>query len=161
MRRLAAIALLIAASALTACGGGSSSSTGATTAPATTGTQAQAVTSAGTSTAGTSTAGATSGGAIQVKFQAPSTPPKAGENWPVTITAHTAGGKPVGGTVSYAFLFGGRVVATRPGGHMTNGTFHDELKFPARAAGIPITLRVVVRSHGQEGITERRVTVRS
>ncbi len=109
-----------------------------------------------TSTSSTSAA-ATQQLAVAVKT--PTSEPSAAGFWPIVVTAHTAGGAPVDGTVSYAFLFGGAVVARRPGGHMRGGIFHDRLEFPARAVGYPLTVQVMVRAPGAAGTTERQVTV--
>jgi hypothetical protein len=75
------------------------------------------------------------------------------------VSAHTSTGAPVTGNVSYAFLFGGSVVAKRAGGTMRGGIFHDRLEFPARALGFQLTLEVIVRAGGQSGSTSRPVTV--
>lgn len=83
-----------------------------------------------------------------------------GRLWPITVTASSTSEAPVNATVSYQFLFGGAVVASRRGGHMHDGVFHDRLLFPARASGIPLTLRVNVTGAGQTGSVERAVTVR-
>ena len=109
-----------------------------------------------TSAASTS-AGATQQLAVAVKT--PTGEPSADGFWPIVVTAHAAGGAPVDGTVSYAFLFGGAVVARRSGGHMRGGVFHDRLEFPARAVGYPLTVQVIVRTPGATGTTERQVTV--
>jgi hypothetical protein len=108
----------------------------------------------------TSTTSRTTTRALVVSLTTPTSEPSAGGFWPVTIRAHTATGTPAGGTVSYAFLFGGAVVARRPGGQMRDGVFHDRLEFPAQAVGYPLTLQVIVRgAAGQSGSTERPVTV--
>ena len=73
----------------------------------------------------------------------------AGGFWPITVRAHTASGAAVDGTVSYAFLFGGSVVAKRPGGHMGGGVFRDRLEFTAQSVGYPLTVQVVVRGAGR------------
>lgn len=81
--------------------------------------------------------------------------PKVG-HWPITVTL-TKGGQGVRGHISYEFRFNGQVVSRQkvaqppipPGGaHSPKfvGRFHDVLTWPARAAGIPLTLRVVVTS---------------
>jgi hypothetical protein len=96
---------------------------------------------------------------LTVHLQAPSSEPKSGGKWPITVTAQNASGKPVNGTVSYAFLFGGAVVARRPGGQMKNGIYHDQLEFPAQALGYPLTLEVIVEGEGGRGTTTRAVKV--
>jgi hypothetical protein len=108
----------------------------------------------------TSTTSGTTAGSLLVSLTTPNSEPTAGGFWPVTIRARTATGTPTSGTVSYAFLFGGAVVARRPGGSMRDGVFHDRLEFPAQAVGYPLTLQVIVQgTAGQSGSTERAVTV--
>ncbi len=97
---------------------------------------------------------------LMVALHAPRVEPKAGGFWPIVVTARTSDGAPVDGTVSYAFLFGGSVVARRPGGQMRSGIFHDRLEFPAQAVGYPLTVQVIVQATGATGTTERSVTVR-
>lgn len=96
---------------------------------------------------------------LTVHLQTPASQPKAGSTWPITVSAHSASGKPVNGTVSYAFLFGGAVVARRPGGHMSSGVYHDRLEFPAQALGYPLTLEVIVEGEGARGTVTRAVKV--
>jgi hypothetical protein len=97
---------------------------------------------------------------LSVHLSAPKSQPASGRLWPITVTAMSSSGAPVNATVSYQFLFGGAIVASRPGGHMRGGTFHDRLLFPARASGIALTLRVNVSEGGKTGSVERSVTVR-
>ena len=123
MRRLVApaLTLVLGASVAAGCGGGSS-------------------------TTKTSTQRKPAAPAIQVTMRNGGPSPKANQNWPLTLTI-THAGKPVPkGTVSYQFLLNGSVVARRPGHGFRNGRYHDELTFPAAAAGQPITLRVVVKT---------------
>jgi hypothetical protein len=75
--------------------------------------------------------------------------PKVNRNWPVTVTVRTPSGRRVSGRMDYQFLFRGEVVAHQPGVRFRHGRAHDELVFPGRAIGIPITVRFVIRtSHG-------------
>ena len=98
---------------------------------------------------------------LVVSVTTPSSEPVAGGFWPITVRAHTASGAAVDGTVSYAFLFGGSVVAKRAGGHMSGGVFHDRLEFTAQSVGYPLTVQVVVRgADGESGTAERAVSVR-
>jgi hypothetical protein len=99
--------------------------------------------------------------ALTVGLKTPDTPPKAGSLWPITVTARTASGAPVDGTVSYAFLLGGQVVARRPAvpGKLRAGVYHDELEFPAEAVGYPLTLEVIVTARGRTGSVRRSVQV--
>jgi hypothetical protein len=117
--------------------------------------------SGSTSTAAShpNTSSTASAAALIVGLSTPKSEPKAGGFWPIIVTAHTASGAPVSGTVAYSFLFGGAVVATRAGGHMRAGVFHDRLEFPARAVGYPLTVQVNVRTLDASGSTERTVTV--
>jgi hypothetical protein len=83
---------------------------------------------------------------LSVTLHATTHHPKAGKNWPITITARN-GRKRVCGHVHYVFLFRGRVVGRRnPGvGSRFCGTFRDpRVVFPRRAVGIPLTFRAVV-----------------
>jgi len=103
-----------------------------------------------------------------VGLSAPTHHPKANRFWPVTVTAKTRSGKPLHATATYQFVYQGQVVQTRypsPNanprsacskagtcrrspwpffGRMRDATF----SWPARAAGIPLTLRVLVRVKG-------------
>jgi hypothetical protein len=102
-----------------------------------------------------------SGQSLAVSVTTPRSEPVAGGFWPITVRAHTASGTPVNGIVSYAFLFGGSVVARRPGGHMSGGVFHDRLEFTSQSVGYPLTVQVVVRgAEGESGTTERPVSIR-
>jgi hypothetical protein len=101
----------------------------------------------------------TSSGSLILGLTTSHSIPKVNANWPITVTAHTRIGRPVSGTVSYAFLFGGNVVATRPGGKLRSGRFHDELQFPAQAVGLPLTLRVIVKSGSRRASIDHQVTV--
>jgi hypothetical protein len=94
-----------------------------------------------------------------MQLRLPSHQPKVGERWPITLLARTGAGKSVDGTVSYAFLFAGRVVASRPGGEMRKGLFHDSLLFPSRAVGVPLILRVILKTPRQTGTVDQQVTV--
>lgn len=96
--------------------------------------------------------------AIQVSMQAGSSHPHAGRDWPVTITA-TRAGRPLDGTVSYAFLFGASVVDRRGPYRLRGGHYHDELTFPPRAAGIPLTFRAIVTTRYGTRHLDRHVVV--
>jgi hypothetical protein len=102
-------------------------------------------------------------------LSAPTHHPKAGARWPVTVTCRTRSGRAVRATATYQFVFNGSVVATRypspkadPGskcskagtcrhspypfrGRMRDSTF----RWPARAVGVPLKLRVVVHVRGK------------
>ena len=84
--------------------------------------------------------------ALSVTLHATTHSPKAGKNWPITITAFN-GRQKVCGHVRYAFLFNGKAVAHRNAGVGGNfcGTFKDPaVIWPKRAVGIPLTFRAVV-----------------
>jgi hypothetical protein len=94
-------------------------------------------------------------GPLVARLSAPGHSPKVGD-WPITVTL-TKGGRPVRGHISYVFLLDRQVVGKQPvgkppvapgGARSPNfvGRFHDVLIWPARAVGIPLTLRVVVKS---------------
>jgi hypothetical protein len=103
------------------------------------------------------------------KLKAPTHSPKANRLWPITVTARTESGKALRATATYQFVYNGSVVATRyPSpranpksacskagtcrkspypfrGRMRDGTF----TWPARAAGVGLTFRVVVVVKGK------------
>jgi hypothetical protein len=103
------------------------------------------------------------------RLRAPTHHPKAGALWPITVTARTRSGRSLRATASYQFLFQGHVRAhaypspranprstcSKAGtcrhapwpfrGTMRDGTFI----WPARAAGILLTFRVVVAVRGR------------
>jgi hypothetical protein len=97
---------------------------------------------------------------LSVHLTTPPSEPEAGRLWPITVSARSSNGASVSGTVSYAFVFGGAVVARRPGGSMRGGIFHDKLEFPPRALGYPLTLEVIVQAAGRRGSVSRPVSVR-
>lgn len=157
----AMLAALSSALALAACGGGGHGQGSGGNTPATS--PATAASGRHAHVTQTSTrASEAAPNALVVGLQAPSTSPKASGLWPITVTAHTASGARVNGTVSYAFLLGGSVVARRPAipGKMRGGVYHDKLEFPPAAVGYPITLEVIVTSRGHRGSTTRAVQVR-
>lgn len=70
--------------------------------------------------------------------------PTVGRNWPLQLTA-TRNGHPAQVTVTYEYLFGGRVVAVRAH-HTFTGHFSDALVFPTSAVGEPLTFRAAIRA---------------
>jgi hypothetical protein len=78
--------------------------------------------------------------------------PKVNAYWPISVNA-TLSGRPARCGISYQFLFGGQVVSHqiprykngRPHTSFT-GHFTDQLTFPARSVGYPLTVRVHVWS---------------
>ncbi len=93
-------------------------------------------------------------GPLSVTFTPPAThTPKINTNVWITIAA-TLHGKPVkGASAKYVFLFAGTPVSTqypRNNKHFTfNGSFRDNLVFPASAVGEPLTVRFVVSAGGR------------
>jgi len=96
-------------------------------------------------------------------LKAPNHTPKAGaKDWRITVTARTRAGTPLRATATYKFLFNGQVVSTQypAPGHSKGGKrpyhfrgkYRDTILWPARAAGYPLTFRVVVS-------TKRRGTI--
>jgi hypothetical protein len=73
--------------------------------------------------------------------------PKAGERWPIAITARDDRGHPVCGHVRYAIMSNGQVVARRtpPRPNFCGGRFHDRSsRWPHKAIGYVLTFRAVV-----------------
>jgi hypothetical protein len=68
--------------------------------------------------------------------------------WAYSVVATDASGHPLTGTVEVQFVYGGQVVGRdRPPTHrLTNGRWHDNLRYPPAAVGIPLTLQTVVRT---------------
>jgi hypothetical protein len=68
--------------------------------------------------------------------------------WSYSVRVTDAAGNPLSGTVDVEFVFGGQVVGrdTPPTHPVTNGRWHDTLKFPAAAVGMPLTFQTVVHT---------------
>jgi hypothetical protein len=81
---------------------------------------------------------------IHASMRAPDHAPRVNRNWYITVTASPR----IRTHAKYQFLFHGRVVSTQYVLYNRNytfvGRFRDPLKFPKRALGIPLTLRVVL-----------------
>ena len=93
-----------------------------------------------------------SSGGLSASMHAGTHHPKPNKNWWITVTA-TLGGRPVQrAAVTYQFLYNGTVVSTQyvkyDKNYRFNGSFRDNLVFPARAEGHPLTLRVVISDGG-------------
>jgi hypothetical protein len=103
-------------------------------------------------------------GHFRARLYAPGHEAKANQKWHIRVTARTASGMPLRGHVYYQFLFSGQVVACRtvgaPGHPRFRGTFRDDIIFPRRAVGVPLTLRVVLRTSRGLRNLDYRVTVR-
>jgi hypothetical protein len=97
---------------------------------------------------------------FKATLKTPKTQPKVGKLWDITVTAKSNAGRPLRASAYYQFVFNGQVVSTQYPAPGTKGVgirysplkftgqFSDQLLFPARSAGIPLTLRVVVTSTG-------------
>jgi hypothetical protein len=97
------------------------------------------------------------------KLKAPDHHPKAGtKHWRIKVSARTHSGTPLRATAVYKFLYNGQVVSTQNPwpGHSTGGKhpwhfrgrYRDTILWPARAAGYPLTLRVVVAVKGRGSV---------
>lgn len=75
--------------------------------------------------------------------------PKAGKLWNYKVLAADSGNHPLAGTVDSEFVFGGAVVGREspPTHSLKNGRLSDNITFPARAIGVPLTFQVVVHTH--------------
>jgi len=81
---------------------------------------------------------------IRATLKAPNHSPRANKDWWVTVTASPR----IRTHAKYQFLFNDRVVSTQyvlyDRNYAFTGHFRDPLKFPKRATGLPLTLRVVL-----------------
>jgi hypothetical protein len=109
---------------LAACGGSSTSHTSKTSAAPATGSQIHAV------------------------LVGQDHDPKATKPWFYTVRITSADGKPLAATVETEFAYGGQVVGREspPTHRLPNGVLKDKIEFPKQAVGLPIALRVVVRT---------------
>ena len=102
-------------------------------------------------TAGAATVAAHSG-ALSATLHGGTHHPIENKNWWITVTA-TLNGRPVRAHAFYQFLFSGQVVSTQyvtyKKNYMFTGHFRDNLVFPPRAVGYPLTVRVVVQAGGR------------
>jgi hypothetical protein len=90
-------------------------------------------------------------GPLHATLSAQDHTPVVNKPWPYTVTATDGRGQPLSGTVDIEFVFGGQIVGrdTPPTRPITNGRWHDNLKFPPPSLGIPLIFRAVV--HTQVG----------
>jgi hypothetical protein len=87
-----------------------------------------------------------SAGGVTASMHPSSHHPRVKVPWPISFTV-TRGGRAARASVSYAYLFGGQVVARRS--HYTfTGRFSDVFHWPASAVGYPLTFRAVISSDG-------------
>jgi hypothetical protein len=105
---------------------------------------------------------ATAGAAgFVARLEAPNHNPTAGKLWYITVSARTASGRPLRATAYYEYRYNGQKVATRnpspndprdssggPRPWAFKGSYRDGILWPKRAAGIPLTFRVVVKVKG-------------
>jgi hypothetical protein len=131
-------AVLLLCLGATACGG-SSKTTTKTNPPTTPGTHTPTITAA-------SSAVTTSG--IHATLHAPNHAPVVNKPWPYTVIVMDASARPLAGTVTIQFALGSQIVGrdTPPTHRLKKGRWHDVLRFPARAVGIPLTFQTVVRT---------------
>lgn len=155
----AAIALL-AAALLSGCGGSSKPS--ATKSSSSSSRSSTPLTKSATSTAATSVAStsvvvtgtqsapgviAASAGDLAATLHAGTHSPRVNAAWPLSFTV-TKAGRPTKAKLSYEYLFAGAVVAKRSNYAFT-GHFSDVFRWPAQAAGYPLTFRAVVTAGGR------------
>ena len=134
-RPAGALAGLVLTVVLAACGGSGSPHPSA------------AAATAGSTTTATRASAASAPASIVAVLHTPGHDPRPG-NWPITLTV-TKDGRPVAGSISYAFLFQGQVVSTQPVSKESPdfvGHFHDIILWPARSAGVPLTFRVIIHT---------------
>jgi len=81
--------------------------------------------------------------APRVTLAAPTHRPVAGAPWPIRISARGPSGESLAAVVRYQYLFGGAVVARRSR-YRFRGSFRDTIRWPARSVGLPLTFRAVV-----------------
>ena len=84
--------------------------------------------------------------------------------WPIRITANKNGHAISGGHVFYQFIFSGRVVACRTvigpfKPYFRRGVMRDNIQFPERSVGIPLTFRAVVKTKYGVRNLDYKVTV--
>jgi hypothetical protein len=75
--------------------------------------------------------------------------PRAGRRWPYEVLAADSQRHPLVGTVDTEFVFNGTVVGREapPTHPLKGGLLHDDVTYPARSEGIPLTFRVVIHTH--------------
>jgi Ni/Co efflux regulator RcnB len=90
-----------------------------------------------------------SNGSLRGWLHADNHAPKAGKAWSYEVLAADSSGHPLAGSTVTEFVFGGSVVGKEtPATHtLKNGLLHDNITYPSRAIGIPLTFRIVLRTH--------------
>ena len=125
---------------LAACGA-TSRSTSTTPSPAAT---------ASTSTTGTPTSTTTGPAAvpIRVTLTGQDHAPVVNKPWTYRVTVTDAQGRPLSGTETTHYTFGGTVVGTEKPTNVrfSHGVYRDTIEFPARAVGYPLAVQTVVHT---------------
>jgi hypothetical protein len=148
-----AVSLIVLVLGGTACGGKPKTTTTKTRTASTTTT---------TTTTTTTPASSVSIGPVHGRLTAENHAPVVNKDWRYSLTATDAAGHPLSGTVDMEFVFNGVVVGrdTPPTHPVTNGHWHDTLRFPADAVGKALTFRAVVHTHLGSITLDWPITVR-
>lgn len=87
-------------------------------------------------------------GAMHVWLHGQNHAPVIGKLWHYSVLATHGNGQPLSGKVDTEFVFNGTVVGREvpPTHPLKNGRLNDAVTYPARAAGIPLTFRVVIHT---------------
>jgi hypothetical protein len=141
-----------------ACGGSGSKSNSKTSQTTSASTTPQRTTSPGRAGGKASVSTCPVRGTLHGKGHAP----RINRAWSYSVRVTDAGGHPLSGTVDIQFAFGGQVVGrdTPPTHPVVNGRWHDTLKFPAAAVGMPLTFQAVVHTRLGSITLDWPVTVR-
>jgi hypothetical protein len=100
---------------------------------------------------------------FDARLRAPDHAPRAGgKDWRISVSATSTSGKALRARAVYKFLYNDQVVSTQNPwpGHSTGGKrpfyftgrYRDTILWPARAAGYPLTFRVVVSVAGKGSV---------
>jgi hypothetical protein len=90
------------------------------------------------------------GGGLVARLYVHDHTPKAGEKWPIRVTAHDAHGHRVHASVRYAYLYSGEVVkhVDPHGDNHFFGEWEDHhFEWSKTTIGLDLTFRAVVDSH--------------
>ena len=149
-RLVFAVSLVVIVLGGTACGGKSKTTT--------TNTRTTTTRTATTTTPSSSV----STGPVHGRLTAENHAPVVNKDWRYSLTVTDAAGHPLSGTVDIEFVFNGVVVGrdTPPAHPVTNGRWHDTVRFPADAVGEPLTFRAVVHTHLGSMTLDWPITVR-
>lgn len=154
----AILSIVLLAIGPAACGGSGSKSSSTTL--QSTSTTATAPTTTSPSQVGA--APSVSTGPVHGTLHGENHAPRVNRDWRYSVAVSDASGHPLSGTVDIEFAFGGQVVGrdTPPTHTVTNGRWHDTLKFPATAVDMPLTFRAVVHTRLGSITLDWPVTVR-